>query len=299
MSVISARLKTYDDVTQQRTVVWFRDTGVAVVNDQMESRSEQPYEWYLNPIGKFINRGNVLTFGDDTARLDVVPILPKDARVQIVSKGDPNVPPYYAALRPDIERHEGNPIKPYVVKDRWGQFTLLVLKKHARETDFLNVLVPYQKVSPLDSIPMGAKGVTLTAPNSTLLVAAGGNDNPKLAVDGAFGVARLDQGKLTSYALHHGHGLKLDDQQLIKVELLSKPWAPFFDSAVTAAVSLPDHRASFSLPINPMDRHLILFSPKIEEGKEPLCRSSSPSLSRWTRNRSASSPSVPRLKCLS
>jgi hypothetical protein len=62
MGIISAKLKTYDDVTQQRTVAWFRDTGVAVVNDQMESGSEQPYEWYLNPIGKLIIQGKVLTF---------------------------------------------------------------------------------------------------------------------------------------------------------------------------------------------------------------------------------------------
>ena len=270
MGIFSAKLKTYDDVTQQRTVVWFRDTGVAVVNDQMESGSEQPYEWYLNPVGKLLNPGKVLTFGDDTARLDVVPILPLQARIQIVGKGDPKMPPYYVGLRPDEERPGAKPAKPYVVKDRWGQFTLLVQQKTARQTDFLNVLVPYEKVSPLATVAMGDQGAKLTGSDSVLLVAGGGNSDPTLTVNGVFGVARLHGGQLSSYALHHGHGLKLENQELIKVELVSKPWEPFFDSAVTAAVSLVDRRACFSFPCSPMDTHLVMFSPKLEEGKEPV-----------------------------
>ena len=272
ISLISARLKTYDDVTQQRTMVWFRDTGVAVVGDRMESDKEKTYEWYLNPIGKLLKQDKVLTFGDDVAKLDVVPILPKAAHVQIVSKGDPNVPPYYVALRPDSERNvmgAKGTHRPYVMKDRWDLSTLLVLQSKASKTDFLNVLVPYQQQSPFASTPLGGKGVKLTGTDSTLLVAGGGNDNPALAVDGGFGVARLDKGKLTSYALHHGHSLKLGAEELIGVKLISESWAPFFDSAVTAAVSLADRRASINLADNPMNYRLVMFSPKIEEGKEP------------------------------
>lgn len=272
ISLISARLKTYDDVTQQRTMVWFRDTGVAVVGDRMESDKEKTYEWYLNPIGKLLKQDKVLTFGDDVAKLDVVPILPKAANVQIVSKGDPNVPPYYAALRPDSERNvmgAKGTHRPYVMKDRWDLSTLLTLQSKASKTDFLNVLVPYQQQSPFASTPLGGKGVKLTGTDSTVLVAGGGNDNPALAVDGGFGVARLDKGKLTSYALHHGHSLKLGAEELIGVKLISESWAPFFDSAVTAAVSLADRRASINLADNPMNYRLVMFSPKIEEGKEP------------------------------
>ena len=273
IGLISARLKTYADVTHQRTVVWFRDTGVAVVDDSLESANEQTYEWYLNPIGKLLNRtGNVLTFGDDVARLDVAPILPKAAHVQIVSKGDPNVPPYYVALRPDSERNVmgyKGARHPYIMTDRWELSTLLTLQAKARKTDFLNVLVPYQQQSPLTAVPMGGKGSTLTGADTKLLVAAGGNDNPALAVNGGFGVARLDKGRLTSYALHHGHSLKMGDQELVGVKLLSEPWAPFFDSALTVAVSLADRRASINIADNPMNRGLIMFSPKIEEGKEP------------------------------
>jgi hypothetical protein len=270
--IISARLKTYADVNHQRTVIWFRDTGVTVVGDNLESPDEKTYEWYLNPVGKLLKQDKTLSFGDEVAKLDVVPILPRDTRVQILSKGDPNVPPYYLALRPDSERSvmgfKGSR-RPYVMKDRWELTTLLTLQSKAKKTDFLNVLIPYQQQNPLVSASMGGKGVKLTGADSTLLVAAADNDSSTLSVDGGFGLARLDKGKLNSYALKQGHSLKLDNQELIGVKLLSEAWAPFYNSAVTAAVSLTDRRASINLATNPMDRNLIMFSPKIEEGKEP------------------------------
>lgn len=262
IGIISAKLKTYDHVTQQRSVVWFRDLGAAVVNDQMESDRAQPYEWYLNPAGSLLAHGKVLTFGDDVARLDVVPILPGDETVQTVPKGDPRLPPYYFGLRPTEVPGGWSP------QNREDNFTLLVLKKNAASTDFLNVLVPYEKVSPFAVTAMGAKGVRLTGKYTTLLVASGGNDDAALATDGSFAVARLDRGSLTGYALHHGFNLELGNETLLKVELLSKPWQPFFDSAVTGAVSLADHRASFSFPLSPMDKELILFSPKVKEDEE-------------------------------
>lgn len=262
LGIISAKLKTYDDVTQQRTVVWFRDMGVAVVNDRMESSREQPYEWYLNPAGNLMARERVLTFGDAVAKLDIVPILPGDETVEIVPKGDPKLPPYYFGLRPAEVSGGWSP------NDRWDNFTLLVLKKTARTTDFLNVLVPYEKAAPFAVSPMGAKGARLMGKDTALLVACDGNNDASLTTDGSFAVARLDRGSLSSYALHHGFHLGLGNEALIKVELLSKPWEPFFDSAVTGAVSLVDHRASFSFPLSPMDRGLVMFSPKVKAGEE-------------------------------
>ena len=262
IGIISAKLKTYDRVTQQRSVVWFRDLGVAVVNDQMESDREQPYEWYLNPAGNLLAHDTVLTFGDDVATLDVVPILPNEETVQIVPKGDPRLPPYYFGLRPTEVPGGWSP------KNREDNFTLLVLKKNAQSTDFLNVLIPYEKVSPFAVSPMGAKGTRLTGKDTTLLVSSGGNDDASLSTDGSFAVVRLDQGSLSSYALHHGFNLDLGNEELMKVQLLSKPWAPFFDSALTGAVSLVDRRASFSFPLSPMDKELIMFSPKVKEGEE-------------------------------
>ncbi len=272
LSLISARLKTYADVSQQRTVVWFRDSGVAVVGDRLESPTEKTYEWYLNPVGKLLKQDKVLTFGDEAAQLDVVPVLPKNAHVQIVNKGDLKVPPYYVALRPDSERNIMGYMgsrRPFVTKDRWEQFTLLVLQAKAKQTEFLNVLIPYQRQAPFVSAPMGDKGVKLTGADSTLLVAAGGNGTAELAVDGEFGVVRLDKGNVSSYALHHGHSLRMANQELVGVKLLSEPWAPFFDSAGTIAVSLADRRASINLAGYPIFCGLIMFSPKIEEGKEP------------------------------
>ena len=193
-------------------------------------------------------------------------------RVQIATKGDPLVPPYYLGLRPDGERSvmgfKGSR-HPFIVKDRWEIFSLLVLQSKAKQTEFLNVLIPYEKQAPLNRTPMGENGVKLAGADTTVLVAGGGDRNSALAVDGGFGVARLDKGNLTSYALHHGHGLTMGTQELVRVKLVSEAWAPFFDSAVTVAVSLPDRRASINIAANPMDRGLIMFSPKIEEGKEP------------------------------
>jgi hypothetical protein len=273
LGIISARLKTYDDATQQRTLVWFRDSGVTIVNDHMESGVEQPYEWYLNPIGRLISRENddkSLTFGDDVAKLDVVPILPKDETIQILSKGDPKVPPYYLPLRPAGEQHQvTNMGKIKEPTDRWARITLLVLKKNAATTDFLNVLIPYEKTPAHTRSPMGSKGVRLASTDSTLLVAAEENDDPSLTVNGGFGFARLDHGKLSSYGLCHGHDLALGKQALVKVELLNKNWTPYFDSTVTAAVSLKDHRASFSFQENPMGKGLIINPPRVEPGKEP------------------------------
>jgi Heparinase II/III-like protein/Heparinase II/III N-terminus len=276
LGVISAKLHTYgkEQVTQRRTVVWFRDSGVAVVNDRMESPVEQPYEWYLNPVGNFLGKEKqtgALTFGDNVGKLQFIPITPKDETVQIVSKGDPKVPPYYVSLRPAGEDHQVKNAKHvYESKERWGLFTLLVLKKNAKSTDFLNVLVPYEGNAPYDSSALGTKGLKLTGKETTLLIAAGGNDDPALTVKGSFGVARLDHDVLVSYALDHGHELTLRNEPLLKVVLQSKDWDPFFDSTVTAAVSLKDRRASFSFPLSPTDRQLVMFTPKLEEGKEPL-----------------------------
>jgi len=268
MGIISAKLQTYERVTQQRTVVWFRDSGVAVVHDRMESDQEQPYEWYLNPIGKLLTEGSPLTFGDDTARMEVVPILPKKVNFQIVNGGDSNVPPYYVSLcaKPVASAMTNHP---YAVEDRWGQYTLLVEQSKAKQTTFLNVLVPYNATNaPFKTSALGSEGIKLTGADSTLLVAAGNNDGSGLLVTGDFGVARLDHNELASYALQHGHKLKLGNEELIKVALLSQPWEPFFDSAVTAAVSLPDHRASFSFPPSPSDRQLVMFNPKLTPGLE-------------------------------
>jgi len=272
IGIISAKLKTFDEATQERTVVWFRDNGIAVVNDRMESSTVQPYEWYLNPIGKLINRemgDRLLTFGDEVAKLDVLPILPKDETIQILGKGEPKVPPYYLLLRPAGEQHQMTSMgKIKDPTDRWAKITLLVLKKDAKLTNFLNILIPYEKNPPYTRTAMGSSGVKLTGSDSTMLVAAGSNEDPSLGVEGTFGVARLDHGALSSYALQHGHGLALGNESLIKAELLSKDWAPYFDSEVTAAVSLKDKRASFGLPDNPMDKGLVIDPPRVEKGKE-------------------------------
>lgn len=269
IGILSARLRTYPTVTHQRTVVWFRDSGMAVVHDRLDSANVQPYEWYLNSIGSLIARDRVLTFGDDIARLDIIPILPEKPKIQILAKGDANVPPYYVALRPDAPASEGRPARSHEAGNRWGRYSLLVMQEVAASTAFLNVLVPYEKTTPMKEMALGARWGRLTGTDATILVAAQGQEGAALQVDGEFGVARTERGAVTGYVLHHGHGLCMGTQTLIQVHLQSEAWAPHFDSAVTAAVSLADRRASFSLPLSPMDRGLIRHSPKITPGQEP------------------------------
>ena len=272
-AIISAKLKTYADVTHHRTVVWFRKTSVTVISDRMDSSSVQPYEWYLSPIGSLLNRGkddSVLTFGDEMARLDVIPMLPKNPKIQIISRNDPKVPHYYVTLRPAGEMYQmssmGKNIEP---KDRTGKITLLVIKKDAKTTDFLNVLIPYEKTSPYALSAMGTNGIKLSAPDSTLLVSGGSNKDSGLGVDGVFGVASIDHGVFSNYILQKGHSLSLGKDSLVKAELIAKEWEPFFDSAITAAVSLKDKRATFGVAENPMNEGLIVKPPRIDPGKPP------------------------------
>ena len=102
----------------------------------------------------------------------------------------------------------------------------------------------------------------------SLWVASGTTRSAPLKVDGEFGVARVEDGAPVSYALHHGKRLQLDDQDLLHVELTSKKWAEMFDCGVTAIVSLADRRASISLPLNPIDRQLVMFPPRPDEKEE-------------------------------
>ncbi len=114
---------------------------------------------------------------------------------------------------------------------------------------------------------MGTNGVRLSGTDSILLVSGGGNNDPALGVDGVCGVARLDHGQLSSYTLQHGHNLALGREPLVKAELLSKEWAPYFDSAVTVAASLKDKRATIGVAENPMHAFLIIKPPRIDPGK--------------------------------
>ena len=270
-AILSAKLKTYADVTQHRTVVWFRESDVTVVSDRMESSSVQPYEWYLSPIGSLLHRGkddSVMTFGDDAAKLDVIPIQPRDPKIQILSRNDPKIPHYYVTLRPVGEMYQmssmGKNLEP---KDRTGKITILVIKKDAKSTDFLNVLVPYEKESPYTRSALGINGVKLSGSDSTILVAGGGNNDPSLGVNGVFGLVSLRQGTLTDYTLQEGHTLSLGNETLVKSELIRKEWAPYFNSAITVAVSLKEKRATFGVAENPMNAGLIIKPPRIDPGK--------------------------------
>jgi hypothetical protein len=137
----SAKVKTYDTVQQQqRSIIWLPDDSLAVVEDHMESSEEQPYEWYLTPIGNPIGSRSDLVFGDAKARLQVLPILPADEKWTVITSNTPDVPLYYI----DLARGGASGVAP-ADKDeaRSNTFSMLILGKKAKTADFLNVLVPY------------------------------------------------------------------------------------------------------------------------------------------------------------
>ena len=54
----SAKVRTYDTVEHQRSIVWFPDDSLTVVADHLECKDEQPYEWYLTPTGNPVRGGD-------------------------------------------------------------------------------------------------------------------------------------------------------------------------------------------------------------------------------------------------
>jgi hypothetical protein len=267
MAMFSARVKTYDSISQQRTTVWFRDIGLTVVADNLTSDRKHFYEWYLNPIGDLIQDSSVITFGDEEAKLDIISILPKQINKQIIRKGSVNLPPYYISFKKE-ENADTAAKNNTKATNRWQNRSLLVIRKEAMQANFLNIIVPYTNKTPYELNSKEDNVRILNFGPSEILV-AGPNNSKVIQVDGEFAVVRSKNNAVTSYALSRGADLVFNDSVLLNIKLLSTEWKSLYNNAVTAAVSIKDKRATFSFNSNPMDRRLIMFSPKIEIGKEP------------------------------
>ena len=257
----SAKVRTYDAVEHQRSIIWFPSDSLTIVADHLESEKEQPYEWYLQPVGQPLGEDGSLVFGDDVAKLQVVPILPAGERATTISRATPNVPPYYISFDSKIPLERP--------AERTEHFSLLVLQKKAKTTDFLNVLLPFATVqNPWSMEAIGKSAKRLTLDKKEVLVSGASTDGP-LTVEGQCGVVSRLAGVDQTYALIEGTGLARKGETLIATSLNTPVWQGRYPTTVNALVSLTDKRASIDLRPWPGDTTLLLNPPRAIPGKEP------------------------------
>ncbi len=257
----SAKVRTYDTVEHQRSIVWFPDDSLTIMADHLESNEEQPYEWYLTPMGKPIAADQGLVFGSDQEKVQLLPILPAGERVTTISKGTSNVPPYYFGLTGHEPRQD--PSGPT------AGFSLLVVQKKAKTTDFLNVLLPFLgEKNPWTMESIGTSAQRFVLQDKEVLVSGPSRDG-LLKVDGQCGVVSRLNGMDQIYALIEGNELARNGQTLISAKLKAIVWTGRYSTAVNGLVSLNDKRASFELKPWPGDATLLLNPPRAVPGEEP------------------------------
>jgi hypothetical protein len=245
----SVTANTFPNTTHTRSVLWLRDSSLAIVFDRLESDQPQPYEWYLNPVGRLLEKGDSPVFGGKNAKLKIIPILPDGVKTQILQTGDANIPAYYRPLRPEYEPKDLQP---------WGKTSLVIESIKARQADFINILVPHGETCAYEERKLGANGRVLASGVETIMVARAKNDDPALIADEGIGFARKLRGNIATYALYQGHSLAMEGGPLVSGKLKSKVWESRYTVIIDALVSLPDKRASIGLPLTPMQLGLVL-----------------------------------------
>jgi len=257
----SAKVRTFADVQHQRSIMWFSGDSLTIVADHVESSSPQPYEWYLTPLGHPLGEQSKLVFGDEVAKLEVLPIAPAGERVTTIAPGQQNLPPYYIDLAPGTSSGSAN--------FRWSTFSLLILQQKASSTDFLNVLLPFSgTTNPWHIESLSASTRRLQLGTKEVLV-AGRDARGPLAVIGESGVLSSEGTESTSYALIEGTELRAGKDVLLSSALSTPVWKGLYSTTINALVSLTDHRASFDLRPWPGDQHLLLNPPRAVPGQEP------------------------------
>jgi hypothetical protein len=249
-AVVSAKVNIYSNITDQRTAFWFRDNGIVVLDDLLQSDAEQPYELYFNPPGKLIRNDSLLSFGCDGAKLDIARILPADAKIDICQEGDANLPPYYNGLQASFVR-----------KNPWQHYSLVVLKEKARDAHYLNVLMPYTDQNAWQAESFGSQGSVVRSGADTIEVTTAKNSGVPLVPDSGVAVLRSNGSDIQTYLLEGGTELTDHGQPLVHVEVTSTGWAPIYSPIATVSVSLKDHRASVSLPLHPNDTQNMMWWP--------------------------------------
>lgn len=259
--LLSSKAETYKNVEHQRSVLWFRNSSLMLVHDKMTSETERPYEWYLNPIGSNLSSGNNYTFGDESAKMDVVQIGNKPT--QVIGKGTPGIPRYYYAFRDEFKAED----KVDGPNARWSKFSLLTESVKAKNAEFFNILIPYKGSNPYKVSDLGSNGKLLASPEENILV-SGKCREKQLTVDGWFGMVRSTK-ELNEYALSNGYELRKDGELLLSSTLQSVQWKDLYDHAVTGIVSIENKRASFTLNPDPWNEYMLMNNPKLVEGEEP------------------------------
>jgi len=257
----SAKVRTYDAVEHQRSVIWFPSDSLTVIVDHLESAHEQPYEWYLTPVGEPLGKDGSLVFGDNVAKLQVLPVLPEGERATTITRATPDVPPYYVSFNAKIPLERP--------AERTEHFSLLILQKKAKTTDFLNVLIPFSAAqNPWTMEAVGKSAQRLVLDKKEVLVSGESAEGP-LTVEGQCGmVSRLGAVDQT-YALMEGTGLSRRGETLIATSLDTPVWKGRYPTTVNALVSLADQRASIDLRPWPGDSTLLLNPPRAVQGQEP------------------------------
>lgn len=262
VAYVSAKDRTYDAIQHQRSVLWFADDAVTVIADRLESKDEQPYEWYLTPVGKLLGKQGELLFGDETAKLEVIPVAPTTERVTVIGPGMQNLPPYYIDLAPGVQSHNARP-------ERWSTFSLLILQQKAKSTDFLNILLPYSGVENPWSVVQEGSSIRRIRQGEKEILVAGRDAEGKLSVTGQCGMLARTGSAEQSYALIEGTALRSEGELLLSSSLATPVWNGLYSTALNALVSLKDKRASFDLKPWPGDEHLLLNPPLAVPGQEP------------------------------
>ena len=261
MGYVSARAGTYEDVEHQRSVLWFRDNSVTIVYDELESPSKQRYEWYLNPAGKVLGSAeDMVTVGDGIARLDIVDI-DGNPRTECIDADTEGTPDYYWPFHRDFSkevRWDGD-------NARWWHYTMMVKSIHSADATYFTAMIPYSGTSPYKVSPW-ASGKCFSSDGDNIFVTArtSGKD---VTANADFAVLREKDGN-ESYMMKDGCEFSIGDRTYLRAELKSTAWEGLYDPKTTGTVSLSAQRASFILAPDPWSDHLVLYNPKIEEGKE-------------------------------
>jgi len=259
--LLSAKATTYEDVEHERSVFWLRDNSLTVVFDRMMSDKPQNYELYMNLVEKRLSEKEYI-FGDEKAKIEVVPIT-VGGKIDVIGKGTKGIPDYYYPFRPGF-RGEPQWDGPNA---RWMNYMLMVESKRADTTSFFNILIPYLDENPYKISNIGSAGKKLSNAKEEIYITEKTNDKD-ISVDGRFGIVHIEEGLFKEYVLSNGYELALGKQKLINSTLSSTAWNGLYDHKVTGMVNPQTKRATFVLNPDPWNEHVMLYNPKIEDGKE-------------------------------
>ncbi|MFZ4454582.1 MAG: heparinase II/III domain-containing protein [Bacteroidales bacterium] len=255
VAVISAKAATYNDVEHQRNMVWMRNSSIAIVYDELTSKNEQNYEWYLNPIGKMLKQEGTYTFGDDVAKLDVVPVGNQLPTVKVITNKTENVPPYYF---PFLAKNQEETVKKGW---RWWDYSLMIQSQKAKDANYFNLLIPYKGTNPYSITNLGKEGKILKANGEEIVISSAKNSDKTIEMNGSFGVVTKQKEKLTTYAAFNSTMMKYKGELLLTTNRKDKESEVSYDPSVVGVVSLVDKRASFTFKPATWNVSLILVCP--------------------------------------